>query len=161
MTCSLHFTTSSRTVLKKVKFLSCKQTKETSKRFPTGSTCGPYLWVQGQLRHVVRVHYGRVGVKDELTPGALGSCISHRYEQVHNLWEQGKEGEGMGRRGGAGGGAGGAGRRDLYMVSGNLLTLASVAIASAASAITPRVWKAKTQSSLVQTHGCVRQRDRQ
>lgn len=34
------------------------------------------------------------------------------------------------------------------------LTSASVAMASAASAITPRDWKANTQSSLVHTHGC-------
>ena len=32
-------------------------------------------------------------------------------------------------------------------------TLASVAMLSAASAITPRVWNANTHNSLVQTHG--------
>lgn len=34
------------------------------------------------------------------------------------------------------------------------LTLASVAMLSAESLITPRVWNANTQSSLVHTHGC-------
>ncbi len=35
----------------------------------------------------------------------------------------------------------------------NTHTLASVATLSAASAITPSVWKANTHNSLVQTHG--------
>ena len=44
---------------------------------------------------------------------------------------------------------------DLIFFSHSLsLTSASVAMASAASAITPRDWKANTHSSLVHTHGC-------
>ena len=44
--------------------------------------------------------------------------------------------------------------RDIRERERELLTSASVAMASAASAMTPNVWKAKTQSSLQHTQGC-------
>ena len=139
---TLHLTTSSSTFLTKSKSLFCEEGKrllDTAKNLWT-----KYFRIKGKLRRVFWVHHRGVGVKDEITSITLGSCIGHCYQQIHNLDYDDMVTELVSLNE----------DRDIRERERELLTSASVAMASAASAMTPNVWKAKTQSSLQHTQGC-------